>query len=70
MTHTDRLIGQLQEFKSWAKYEFEDLRKNQLMLIAKMDRINKDRWTIYGKMSIINGILVLILEIFAHSLFN
>jgi hypothetical protein len=70
MINPERSLGRLEEFKAWAKSEFSDLRKNQLMIIAKLDRINQDRWIMYGKMTIINGILVLLIELATHIFFN
>lgn len=69
MTYTERTLGQLQEFKSWAKAEFEELRHNQLTIMEKLDRINQDRWIMYGKLTIINGIIILALELIPRFLF-
>jgi hypothetical protein len=64
------MIGQLDEFRSWAKNEFKTIRENQLMIIAKLDRINQDRWVMYGKMTVINGILVMLIEVATHLIFS
>jgi len=68
--NTDLIIGRLEEFKSWATNEFKNIHQNQLMIIAKLDRINQDRWIMYGKVTMLNGILVILIEIFTRKLFN
>lgn len=70
MRRLEHIIGQLEEFKSWAKNEFKNIHEMQLMTIAKLDRINQDRWIMYGKMTMINGILVMFIEVATHLFFN
>jgi hypothetical protein len=63
------LLGQLEEFKSWAIKEFEELHADQKEILSQLQHMNKDRWIAYGKMTVINGILICIIEIFAHIIF-
>jgi hypothetical protein len=69
-SHTDIALGRFEEFRSWAKAEFKHLRDNQLLIIGKLDRINQDRWTMYGKMTVINAMLVMAIELLARKVFN
>lgn len=66
--NSDRVLGRLEEFKDWATGEFTALRVGQNKIIHQIEIINQARWVAYGKIAILNSIVMLGLEMFFRTL--
>lgn len=67
-SNADRILGQLQEFREWAKGEFQEIKASQLLILNQIEKINQDRWVLYGKMAILNSAVIAFLEILARNI--
>lgn len=68
LVETERLLGQLQEFREWSKREFQELKATELLILNQIEKINQDRWTLYGKMTVLNSIVIAALELISHNI--
>lgn len=59
----NRLLGRLEEFKDWATNEFNHIHSDHKLIQIKLDQINQDRWVLYGKIAVINGLLMAIFQL-------
>ena len=62
----DRIIGKLEEFESWSKQEFVDIDRKIFHLMQKLEDINKNRWVLYGELTAISSIVMVIFEVAIH----
>lgn len=69
MKNIDHSIGQLEEFKKWAEDEFSEIRLYNKEILGKLESINQDRWVLYGKLTLLNGVVIILIESFIHKQF-
>ncbi len=62
MTSQERVLGQLEEFKKWATSEFKESKKMQMLIIAKLDKLNHERGILYGKITVINAVMMVLIQ--------
>jgi len=62
----DRVIGKLEEFQVWSLREFALLDRKLSEIIAKLEQINRSRWVLYGEITAIGSIVMLLLEVVFH----
>lgn len=70
MESVDRILGQLEEFKDWATMEFANLRHGQSLIIERIEKIDEARFVLYGKITVINCLVLAFIETIAHNLFK
>lgn len=56
------MLGRLEEFRLWTKYELKSIRETQDKILHTIYTIQKDRWIMYGKVAVINAIMMFILR--------
>ena len=66
MNTSERIFGQFQEFREWAKREFKMIHDDHLMIIAKLDKLSHDRDVMFGKLVVLNSVIIVLLEIVGH----
>ena len=66
MKEVEETLGALTEFKEWSKTQFNEIRIDHREILTKIDEINQQRWLLYGKLTILNGLVIAVIEALAH----